>query len=259
MLRTNSSVARLRFSLKQEREVYRIFSASKRLSNAEVFATVGSNEEPHWNLLYPRFDGGKYEKKDLLEAGAFFRDSQVKGHVLLIGDEMDRWKKPVVEEVEYFSSNPDCAEVQGVRNVEGFAVLPDSDLDLFCEMVGKAFGYDAKTIKYFKEKMMEISAQLFSQFFIFTKDDVPCGTASTFRSGEDGVDYLFNVGVLPDFSGQGIASNMLKVLLMNNKGVPVHTYSEVASMRQRILPRAGMQSLGTAFVVTLDDFIRENS
>jgi len=82
---------------------------------------------------------------------------------------------------------------------------------VFNQISSEAFHFDPVT----KEKYGNLLAQLDAEKFLIFWEDVPVGTGILFASGEVG--GIFNIAVLPEYYGKGLAKAMTRYLMKRAK------------------------------------------
>lgn len=223
--------------LEYEKQVYKVFSEFKSIGGYDVFVTPELREEPHWNLVYPK---GVQDFKALenAEIQDYFKAKKVVGHLGVLGEV----NRPVKECCVYYS----CQSNQVGDLAAGIEVGDFDSINEFSENVATVFGYNNQTKEYFQKQMQRINSEFKCRFFSFIKEGQICGTASFFEVAE-GVQFLFNFGILPELCGQGLAEPCLQALLGLNCG-EILSYSESQAM-WKLFPKVGFKALGTMSLI----------
>lgn len=246
--------ADLRSALREEQSVFLRFNSFQKLSKyCTAYASPGSSEVPHWNLVYPCDLTYCYAQDELDAAESFYARQRADGHVLVSGD---RWEKDSAETCEYFVAAGGPSPDAKASDVTEFSTSEGPDLGDFCAIVKASFELSDKTADYFRAKMDRLAASGPSRFWLIAHQGERCGTASVFKTA-DGSEFLFNFGVLPAFREKNLGSAMLRHVMSRSAGT-IYTYSPNPVMRTKLLPAAGFQSLGVAHAVPIKRYRSES-
>ncbi len=231
----------------EEQSVFELFSIYKKISkNCTVFATSDSNEEPHWNMVYPSKYNYIYQDDELEKCLDFYKSYGLDGHVLTFED---KWEKYSIQTEEYFYIDEELIQSQTSLDVKEFSLISDNDLEIFCKIFQKAFNLNEKTNDFFKAKMEVFANRKGSKFWVVSYMGIACGTASAFKT-KNNANFMFNGAVLPEFQGKNIGTQMINYCIRKVEK-PIYTYSYNNGMRKKILPQAGFKSAGNIYIIPI--------
>jgi len=234
--------------LAQEQSIFRVFSSSKELSDkATAFVCPDSDEEPHWNMVYPAIYDHQFTNDELKMATEYYVKHNKTGHLAFF---YNIWKDKSVETSEYFYFDGKSESQEAKLDVKGFSIVSEDDLDAFCFIVQKAFKLNDETMTYFKSKIGLFDDIQGTKFLVVSHEGQPCGCVSTFRT-DSGADFMFNFAVLPGFQGKKIGTRLLKYITRQTDRL-LYTYSHNPKMRSTLLPNAGFISVGVLHVVPIN-------
>ena len=236
--------------LREEQNIFRKFNSNRRISRKCVaYASPGSQEVPHWNMVYPPDGDHRYTAAELSSAEDFYTSADVTGHVLVTGDE---WVAHSAETAEYFVAAGASMTPKEAPEIKEFSSHGGEDLADFCGIVQSAFALSDGTTTYFRKKMEILSAAVPSRFWIIEFQGRSCGTASIFTT-KSGADFLFNFAILPEFQNKHLGTSMLKYVI-SRAAAPLYTYSPNPVMREKLLPGSGFRPIQTTYAVTLERY-----
>ncbi|HLG19732.1 MAG TPA: GNAT family N-acetyltransferase [Bdellovibrionota bacterium] len=233
--------------LAEERKVFAAFNVWRSISpRVTAFASPDTDEIPHWNMAYPHKLPERYTPDEMAEIESFFRTYSRKAHLLSTDVS---WESEAVEVSEYFSSaGGRILSTPGIELLE-FNTGSNELFGPFNEILAAGFRLDQRSAAYFKKQLAHLSERLQSRFWIARERSRFCAIASTFAV-RPSVDFLFNVVVLPEYEGRGIATRLLADILRQTNQT-IYVYSHNPAMRDQVLPKLGFRSEGVISVVPL--------
>ncbi len=235
--------------ISEEQSIFKKFSQYKEISNQSIaYYTSGSNQIPHWNMVYSTNENFKIPQSDLKIAANLYEQNGLYGHFMSI-DHQDYDLCNELSEYFAFSFNSESS-FKTSESIYGFEVISNNDLRSFVYIIQQVFNLDANTTSFFYKKMDTLAHESGSKFWIISYKNKMCGVASTFQTDRNN-NFLFNVGILPEFQKLGLGHKMINYCV-NQCNSDVYTYSHNPIMRNHILPNAGFQAIGKTYVVPIN-------
>lgn len=246
-----NSMEPLDLAISQEQSIFRLFSCHAKISNRlTAFHAPDSNEVAHWDSAYPNSMTTKLTRDELALVKQYYKDHDKSGYIL---SGLPEHRDKSVDTNSYFALKESIGDRDiDPKSMDKFSAPDLGTLDFFSETIGKCFNLNEETVDFFRKKMVTIKKSVKSHFYVVHYDGNPCGVCSTFRT-QNGSDFLFNVGVLPEFRMNGVASQMILFVASQAK-TPLYTYTPNDSMRDSILPAAGFKFIGDVYTVPVSEY-----
>lgn len=199
------------------------------------------------NILYPTSEnpvviGKVYEERLRLHYGQF----GIKPHVLDISGKSEAF---AVIKSQYFGFQRDPVSEPPRTELE---IIETDDLDNFSNTLKTAYSLPNVFIEYFKKRMSKIRDGISSSFYLAQHGRDICGCWTIFRTG-DGVDFLMNFALLPDYNN--LSTQIMNAILLKGRKT-IYTSANLPILAETLLPQAGFKHLGTAVVSDLDDYLK---
>ena len=241
---------RLFLALTEELSIFKKFRSFKQLGDWTACSSPDVKSVPHWNLGYSMGERITMTRESLRELKNHYEQMIVSGHLPVeiavdsLGLTLDPEKYAEVS--EYFVLSPSLRK--SLPELEE-TVSTRIDLEEFSTVMAKCFKWNGKTREYFLRKITMLRDEPGSHFYSVSIDGGVVGCCSIFQT-ENGSDFMFNVATLPEFSGKGLASSVIREAASAGK-VPLYIYSHNEAMRTNVLPKLGFKSIGFIGLVSV--------
>lgn len=173
-----------------------------------------------------------------------YRELGVQGHLVVTEPGTSH---SAAEESGYFALFGDIANDPTLA-VQQISHRPEN-LSEFASVIQRCFSLSDQAIEYFRSKMIVLSEQKNSRFYVVAMKSEVVGCVSTFQTS-DGSDFLFNWATLPHAERQGVGKSIL-AYAASKSSRPLYTYSHNPQARQ-IFERLGFEFLGSVYCVPLN-------
>ena len=247
-------------ALMKELAVFRIHNEANQLPFGNTAtASPGVESIPHWNAVYPLPTAPNsvesaitYTPEQLSQMKSTYASFGTKPHLILFDS---RWGALSAETSEYFvvtRSQATASTIEGSIQIETHNPITPDLLDTSIQIMREAFDLDDPFTRYFREKLLRLVGALPNTMWLAKNTQGnPVGCLHAFQTSE-GVNFLFNMAVMPTAQKQGIATSLLQQAI--GSAQQVYIYSDNPVMCEKILPKVGFTSLGKIYVVPVESY-----